>query len=144
MLEINVSMGALAGAFAHGSETDRWFIDIANGRVFMISEDFQSDEEIESAVDMVKGNPDNYICLPYLNHEAFLSEVDMFIRTLSDKPALEKYLSQAVADKASKQDIMQLLNRDPGKKKEFGEFYSERVQQRVRLWLDRNRIKLTE
>ena len=144
MREIDIDLGAVAGAVANGSEAERWFIDVANGRVFMISTLFQSDEEIERAVDMIQANIDNYIPLPYLSHEEFLDEVEMYIRTLGDSPALAKYLQQAVENKSTKDQIMQLLNRDPGKKKEFSEFYSQRVQERVAMWLDSQNIKLKE
>lgn len=144
MLKINISLGAVAGAVANGSETDRWFIDIKNGRIFLISANFQSDDEIEKAVDMINANRDNYIPLPFLSHEEFLDEVDMYIRTLRDKPVLAKYLEQAVSEKASKNHIMGLLNHEPGQKSDFTDFYSGRVQEKVMAWLDSMSIKLTE
>jgi len=144
MLKIDVSLGAIAGAVANGSDTDRWFVEIDTGRLFLVSADYQSDEEIERVVDMIKANVNNYISLPYLSHEEFLDEVEMYIRTLSDKPQLSKYLEQAVQDKASRDEIMQLLNRHPGQKKEFMEFYSGRVKERVVVWLDNQGIKTTD
>lgn len=144
MLEIDVSLGAVAGAIASGSDSDRWFIDIKNGRLFMISANFQTDEQIEQAVDMINANRENYIPLPFLGDEEFLSEVKMYIRTLSDSPALVKYLEKAVENKATKDEIMQLLNRDPGKKQEFADFYSQRVQETVGGWLESQQIKLKD
>lgn len=144
MLKIDISLGALAGAVANGSETDRWFVEISTGRLFLISADFQSDEEIERAVDMIKANASNYLPLPFMSREEFLDEVDMYTRTLGDKPELCKYLQKAVEDKASKDNVMQLLNRHPGQKKEFFEFYSGRVKERVAAWLDNQGIKVTQ
>lgn len=83
MLKIDISLGALAGAVANGSDTDRWFVEIDKGRLFLVSADFQSDEEIERVVEMIKANAENYLPLPFLSHEEFLDEVDMYIRTLS-------------------------------------------------------------
>jgi len=143
MLEIDVSLGAVAGAVANGSESDRWFIDIENNRIFMISANFQSDEQIERAVDMINANRDNFIPLPFLGQDEFLDVLEMYIRTLADSPVLAKYLQKAVEDRCTKDQVMQILNRDPGKKREFGEFYSERVQERVALWLESQNIKLT-
>lgn len=144
MRKIDVSLKVIAGAVANGSESERWFIDVENGRIFMISTFFQSDEEIERAVDMIKANLDNFIPLPYLSNEEFIDEVGMYIRTLGDSPSLAKYLQQAIEDKCTKEQVMQLLNRDPGKKKEFGDFYSQRVQERVVQWLDSQGIKVKE
>lgn len=136
MRKINVDLGAVVGAVAHGSETDRWFIDIEKGRVFLISADFQRDEEIAEAVDMINANLENYIPLPYLTHEDFLDEVEMYLRTLGDKPFLLKHLQEAVENKFTKDQIMQILNHDPGQKQEFGEFYAERVRDRVIQWMN--------
>ena len=143
MLKIDISLGALAGAVANGSDADRWFVEIDKGRLFLVSADFQSDEEIERVVEMIKANAENYLPLPFLSHEEFLDEVDMYIRTLSDKPELAKHLEEAVKDKATKDEIMQLLNHHPGQKKEFADFYSGRVQERVAVWLDNQGIKVT-
>ncbi len=141
MRNINVSLGAVAGAIANGSENERWFIDLEHDRLFLISSLFQTDEEVEKAVDMINSNPENYISLLYLRHEEFLDEVEMYTRTLSDKPVLAKYLQKAVAEKAPRTYIKQLLNREPGQSQDFANFYSERVQERASIWAEKQGIK---
>ena len=93
---------------------------------------------------MIKADPDNYIPLPYLSHEEFLEEVEMYTRTLADKPNLARYLLKAVEDKAPRSYIHQLLNHEPGENQNFANFYFERVQERVALWVDSQNIKLTK
>lgn len=144
MIEIGVDIGQVAGAIATGSAAERWFIDIEKNSLFMISVNYQSDEEIQKAVDMITANQDNYIALPFLSHEEFLSVVDIYTRTLADNPNMAELLLQAVENKSSKGQIMQILNRETGRKKEFGEFFSERVQERAVAWLESQNIKLTK
>ena len=144
MRKIQLSLGSVAGAFSNGSETERWFIDEKNGRVFLISSEYQTDEAVEQAVDMINKNRDNFIPLPYMTDEDFLAEVDVYSSTVSSKPALAKLLEMAVAEKYSKGQVMQVLNRDPGQKTEFGEFYSKRVQERVKSWLKYMEIELID
>ncbi len=142
MLELDVCLGEVAGAMSNGSDSERWFIDIEHERVFMISTNMHTDEQIEQLVDMITANQENYIPLPYITHDEFLTEVDHYTRILADSPSLARLLEKAVEDKCSKGQIMQLLNRDPGRNKEFGEFYAERIQEKVLAWLASQNIKL--
>lgn len=143
MREIKASLEAVIGAVAHGSESDRWFLDAETGRVFLISVDFQEEEEIISLIDKIKNESDRYIPLPYLKEEDFLDEVRMYARLLSDNPALGKLLLQAAESGYSRAQIKKILNREPGQGRKFGEFLLGRVRERVQLWLEHQGIKLT-
>jgi hypothetical protein len=142
MRTINTSLNAIVGASIQGSESQRWFIDLATGRVFLVSLDFQGEEEIERILEIMKQDLDRYMPIPYLSQDDFLKEVDMYSRYLSDAPALQKLLLEAVEKNKSRDYIIRILNRSPGQGKKFGEFLRDRIRHRVQTWLDSVEIKL--
>ena len=144
MREIRSNINTIAGAVAHGSENERWFLDTASGQAFLVSTEFQSEEELDATIERIKSDPDKFLALPYLSHEDFLGEVEMYMRIISDRPALLSLLTEAVKKKRSRADIFNILNRDPGQRKKFAEFFQSRVQERVAVWLERQGIKLVD
>ncbi|NLO88858.1 MAG: hypothetical protein GX088_00760 [Clostridia bacterium] len=144
MREINVDFETIVGAVAHGSESNRWFLDTETGRVFLISVDFYDEELTLKMAEEVKQNPERYIPLPFLTQEDFLDEVRLYSRLQTDNPALAKLLDEAVEKKYTRAQVKKILNREPGQGKKFGDFYINRVRERVQSWLDYQGIKLVE
>jgi len=144
MREINIDLETIVGAVAHGSESERWFLDAETGRVFLISADFYDEELTLNMIEKVKEDPERYIPLPFLTQEDFLDEVRMYSRLQTDNPALAKLLNEAVEKNFTRAQVKKILNREPGQGKKFGDFYISRVRERVQAWLDYQGIKLVD
>lgn len=145
MKKIKGSLEAISGAVINGSETERWFLDTETGQLLLISATYQNEEHIEKSIEMIKAGGERYLSIPYLSEDEFYYEVEMFARMQSgDNPYLEDYLMKAVKNKSSREEIKNILNKEPGKGKEFGDFIHQRVMERMQGWVESLGYELTD
>ncbi|MFQ6060613.1 MAG: UPF0158 family protein [Thermoplasmata archaeon] len=136
---LKVNMDELAYAFENCSREMRYFLDLENGAVVVVSDYDDEKEELEEKVEQELGK--RYLAIPCMGSEEAYRDMVDFIGSVEDRFLKEK-LQIAVDGEAAFRRFKNVLLSYPEERERWFKFKEECVKERVRDWLELEGIEL--
>lgn len=142
MRKIKANLSELIDAFDDCCIGDEFYLDVKSGELLRVSDEFMETEETEEIYERLDDEPERYLSIPTESSREGYQDMVAFAESLEDKNLKEK-LWIALDGRGAFRRFKDVLLGYPEKREEWFEFQDERLERRVREWLEENEIELT-
>lgn len=132
--ELKINLDELCEAMEDSSYERDYYLDLKTGEVLFTS-DYLDDEESVKLKDRIEENFDRYEHIPKAESREVYQDMVDFIATVEDAH-LAELLEVAINGKGAFRRFKEVVLNYPEEKERWFEFKDERMEGRVREWLD--------
>lgn len=142
MRKVKANLSELMDAFDDCRIGDEFYLDVKTGELLRVSDEFMERDETEKIYERLDSEPERYLSIPTESSREGYQDMVAFTESLEDENLKEK-LWIALDGKGAFRRFKDVLLNYPEKREEWFKFQDERLEKRVREWLEENEIELT-
>ena len=141
MRKVKANLSELMDAFDDCRIGDEFHLDAKTGELLRVSDEFVETDEAERIYERLNSEPERYLSIPPESSREGYRDMVAFTESLEDENLKEK-LWIALDGKGAFRRFKDVLSRYPEKREEWFRFRKERLERRVRKWLEENEIEI--
>ncbi|MFQ6052154.1 MAG: UPF0158 family protein [Candidatus Hydrothermarchaeota archaeon] len=141
MRKVKANLSELMDAFDDCRIGDEFYLDVKTGELLRVSDEFMETDETEKIYERLDSEPERYLSIPTEGSREGYQDMVAFTESLEDENLKEK-LWIALDGKGAFRRFKDVLLSYPEKREEWFRFKDERLEKRVREWLEENEIEL--
>jgi len=141
MRKVKANLSELMEAFEDCRIGDEFYLDVKTGELLRVSDEFMETEETEKIYERLDEEPERYLSIPTESSREGYQDMVAFTESLEDENLKEK-LWIALNGRGAFRRFKDVLLSYPEKREEWFKFQDERLEKRVREWLEENEIEL--
>jgi len=141
MQKVKANLSELTDAFDNCRIGYEYYLDLETGELLLVSDEFMDTDETEKAYERLDDEPERYLSIPTESSREGYRDMVAFTEFLEDENLKEK-LWIALNGRAAFRRFKDVLLDYPEKREEWFKFKKERLEKRVREWLEENEMEL--
>ena len=141
MQKVKANLSELTDAFDNCRIGYEYYLDLETGELLLVSDEFMDTDETEKAYERLDDEPERYLSIPTESSREGYRDMVAFTEFLEDENLKEK-LWIALNGRGAFRRFKDVLLDYPEKREEWFKFKKERLEKRVREWLEENEMEL--
>ncbi|MEA1964242.1 MAG: UPF0158 family protein [Candidatus Aerophobetes bacterium] len=141
MRKVKANLSELIEAFDNCRTGYEYYLDVKTGEMLYTSDEFMDPDEIEKIYQRIDEEPERYLSIPTESSREGYQDMVAFTESLEDENLQEK-LWIALNGRGAFRRFKDVLLRYPEKREEWFRFKDERLENRIREWLEEKEIEL--
>lgn len=141
MRKVKANLSELTDAFDNCRIGYEYYLDLETGELLIVSDEFMGTDETEEIYERMEDEPKRYLSIPTGSSREGYQDMVAFAESLEDGNLKDK-LWIALNGRGAFRRFKDVLLSYPEKREEWFRFKDERLEKRVREWLEENEIEL--